>query len=199
MIAHYYANNYKESIQKIFDFFEKKLQTVITEYGSKNNSIINELIKKCKEYIKMNSERDRNNLKILFDNIQNIEFLRGETPRYKKTPEEIKILNDEFKSKLEIFKTKYGSQEDYKVLIKEFEDKIKEAENKKLTLKLFNEPTKFDEEIITKNLSDISGIITNILMFKNDEKNATLVNILMNDNSNKEIYIFTALLLYCII
>jgi hypothetical protein len=107
----------------------------------------------------------------LYADMTDINFLRA------KTPEEIKILNDEFKSKLETFKTNYGSQAEYEDSIKKFEKKIKEAENKKLTLELFNEPTKFDEEIITKNLSDISGTITNVLM---------------SDDSNDERYLFTA-------
>lgn len=93
----------------------------------------------------------------LYNDMTNIKYIR------EKTPEQINLLNDDFKDKLQIFKKKYGSIRDYDLSIQSFEDKITHGRNKESLLKLFDEPSNFNNQIDIKNRVDLN-IITDVAM-----------------------------------
>jgi hypothetical protein len=98
----------------------------------------------------------------LYNDMTNVTYI------HEQTPEQIKILNDDFTEKLKIFKDTYGSIESWKLEITKFEDAILKGKNTERKLRLFDDilPTtaKFNEEIDTKDLPYITDKISDVLM-----------------------------------
>jgi hypothetical protein len=107
-----------------------------------------------------------NSLFRMHDDLTMVDFVS------KKTPEEIKLLNDEFKLKLADFKSKYGSNPIYKSPIDKFENEILKGRERLQTLELFNEPNNMQTPIETKTYDSLRVLTDLILINKNSSSSS---------------------------